>query len=376
MGSLLGGLLGTFLFLSQLSVALACDGLDDYEKKDTLEVLGFSRPDIEKLGRYFKYPLRDGACPYDRVSLTEMELDRLEHPTKTYRMDLQSAWDCYFLNRNLNRNSRTCDVSPKLVFDQAIKPFQRKKIEGAIAYLGFYYKTFKYDLYTNKEGALVAEVRVYFKRGEGIPEKRFPKLLEQMDQQFWQAEAYWSERSPNYKRFKFRFKVVRDPKQAHYNVTLQKDYIRGPYDQYWSIKTAIRHELGHMMGLDEEYHHTREYFREYLLDKPEDETKKNSDENNSDQEDSNSILDKITETTRDIFSNERKTEDSKSSKAEDEEELNVENRTYKRTPESTRDDQYVTQCGLNSLMCDPHSGDPRPYHYYLIFRRAFCSSAH
>lgn len=36
------------------------------------------------------------------------------------------------------------------------------------------------------------------------------------------------------------------------------------------------------------------------------------------------------------------------------------------------DKDYSNNCNPNSIMCSSFAGEPRPYHYHLIFQRAFC----
>jgi M6 family metalloprotease-like protein len=55
--------------------------------------------------------------------------------------------------------------------------------------------------------------------------------------------------------YSFLFEVVRDRSQAHFSVQV-KDETRGPYDANWARDwngKVIAHEVGHMLGLGDEY---------------------------------------------------------------------------------------------------------------------------
>ena len=55
--------------------------------------------------------------------------------------------------------------------------------------------------------------------------------------------------------YRFQFEVVEKREEAHYSVNVL-DQTRGPYDQNWARNwsaTTVAHELGHMLGIADEY---------------------------------------------------------------------------------------------------------------------------
>lgn len=128
--------------------------------------------------------------------------------------------------------------------------FNRKtEITGNITYIGFVPKKYDYDVIFNSANDVTLKVKVFFINPEGQDNENFKA-------KFAQAEKIWSTNLlPLDFKYKFQFQVVNNPFQAHYSVLLQDD-TRGPYDTQWGRKwsaTSVAHELGHMMGLGDEY---------------------------------------------------------------------------------------------------------------------------
>ena len=128
--------------------------------------------------------------------------------------------------------------------------FNRKtEIAGNITYIGFVPKKYNYDVIFNSANDVTLKVKVFFINPEGQDNENFKT-------KFAQAEKIWNTNLwPLDFKYKFQFQVVNNPFQAHYSVLLQDD-TRGPYDTQWSRKwsaTSVAHELGHMLGLGDEY---------------------------------------------------------------------------------------------------------------------------
>jgi hypothetical protein len=80
------------------------------------------------------------------------------------------------------------------------------------------------------------------------------KVLDSLADSLKQAESVWESGAGS--GYDFNFKVVKNKSSADFILKLTSEGSRGPYDTEWSLKWGVRtiaHELGHMMGLDDEY---------------------------------------------------------------------------------------------------------------------------
>ncbi|MCM2353600.1 MAG: hypothetical protein NDI63_08285 [Pseudobdellovibrio sp.] len=132
----------------------------------------------------------------------------------------------------------------------SVTHFNRKtEIAGNITYIGFIPKKYNYDVIFNSANDVTLKVKVFFIDPEGQDNENFKA-------KFAQAEKIWNTNLlPLDFKYKFQFQVVNNPFVAHYSVLLQDD-TRGPYDTQWNRNwsaTSVAHELGHMLGLGDEY---------------------------------------------------------------------------------------------------------------------------
>lgn len=125
-----------------------------------------------------------------------------------------------------------------------------KSIQGKITYVEFFPKKYNYDIiYTPNSTDITLRVKVNFRNPNG-------QDLENFKKKFIQAEQIWnSSQVPMDFKYNFQFQVVENATEAHFKVLVLDD-TRGPYDTSWGRNwsgTTIAHELGHMMGLGDEY---------------------------------------------------------------------------------------------------------------------------
>lgn len=127
-----------------------------------------------------------------------------------------------------------------------LKPI--KVVTGKITYADIVKKKYTYDVVTTADGLTIV-VRVHLKSPTANDLSYFRyRMIE--------ATEIW-----NYGRieadfnYKFKFEIVTDSSKAHFSVNVL-DSTRGPYDTNWGrdwTGAVVAHELGHMLGLGDEY---------------------------------------------------------------------------------------------------------------------------
>ena len=147
------------------------------------------------------------------------------------------------------KDSRKFFPHPQELITNKISTQLPYKATGKITYVGFYKARYAYDLFLDQD-KLTLEVRVHFRPEE---ESQWGVITEKIRQaeEIWNASKY--EFDFNYQ---FRFVAERDRSKAHFSVNLKKGSTRGPYFQNWTTRwsaNTVAHELGHMMGLGDEY---------------------------------------------------------------------------------------------------------------------------
>ncbi len=164
---------------------------------------------------------------------------------------------CSMLRRHLIRDSKNCLMDPtdtevvsNYVSTSAARP---SEISGSISYLGVAPGKYAYDIYLDSEGKLNVETSIYFKNINEFSARQIESLKTKMKR----ASDVWT----NNNRFsanpvKFHLLLAKSRSEAKIVAKLKRKFTRGPYFSRWSLSwsaSTIAHEMGHMLGLDDEY---------------------------------------------------------------------------------------------------------------------------
>lgn len=124
-----------------------------------------------------------------------------------------------------------------------------EKVQGLITYVNVIKKKYAYEILSTSEGVYILRVKVHFKDPNNND-------MNQFREKFKTAENLWnSERVLTDFDYRFKFEVAEIESEADFSVNVV-DSTRGPYDRIWGRNwsaNTIAHELGHMLGLGDEY---------------------------------------------------------------------------------------------------------------------------
>lgn len=153
---------------------------------------------------------------------------------KSFKVHLQDSYSAF--------------PKPDAVVDRALKAANIVQ-KGSITYVGFWPMNYRYDILQGVNNKRIIRVKVHLKNPNATDVAQFTAKIKG-------AEKIWNDsRPPLDFVYKFYFEIVANANQAHYSVNI-KDDTRGPYSvnwgRNWSART-IAHEMGHMMGLGDEY---------------------------------------------------------------------------------------------------------------------------
>jgi hypothetical protein len=191
---------------------------------------------------------------------------------------LQERFDCIFKSLNIksDSNKNRVDLSDLLPVTRSTT----QTITGKIKYYKLINKKYKYDVTLDKEtNNITVKVNIFFYPSRKLDRNikkcasnNTPKcvgkidsgtynyypnsineLFQNIDKKLIGAEEIWNKDAP--KNISFSFSRVSNKKDSHYKVRLN-DSLGALYDKYiWHNYRAdvFAHEIGHMMGLGEEY---------------------------------------------------------------------------------------------------------------------------
>ncbi len=197
---------------------------------------------------------RNGQCALTRSEVV--------HTLHTLRFGNQSAgpdFACNALQETIDRDSyRSCRPSSAL-FRGPLPRAANRRIEGTINYMGIYPAPFAYDAEVNAAGQTLIRLRVRFTRNGSVSGVSAAEVSD-MQNKMRQAAEIWESGSPG-RQMRFQFDVDQSSAQeSHLTVNLEAEPTRGPYFANWTTFWSPRelaHEIGHQMGLDDEYHQMR-----------------------------------------------------------------------------------------------------------------------
>lgn len=179
--------------------------------------------------------------------------------------DYHQYRNCKFVKRNIERDNNICVPPAKDVFNQKITPNEKcQKISGRMGYVGIVYLPYRYSLCPSADGKLELIIKIHFKKE--IQKKKQDDLKLQyyyganmnasLQSRLDEAASIWNKSNPMASGMRFKFIQVEKPDEADFQIDLNYGLTRGPYCRQWSNTwggDTMAHEIGHMMGLDDEY---------------------------------------------------------------------------------------------------------------------------
>jgi hypothetical protein len=269
----------------------------------------YSHADLPRVAADLDVDLCSDGCRH-----TVSELTRRDHGAVFAISGLSESpqeWSCPMMFDNLRRDSTQAACLPRLSTLLTSDYGTSQKIAGGMSYMGVAPLPYRYDIVSNAAGRPVVSVRIAL-TGELAD---IPENVQHMQRKFNRASELWEDGAPE-GAIRFVFRAVARSEDPHYEVELKPKCPRFPYNLALGLGCSshlLAHEIGHMMGLDDEYNQLQKTLGH----------------------------------------------------------LSGHDRAW---PGDQRQKLDWLHCDLGSLMCDSAGwqSKPRAYHYYLVLRRYFC----
>ena len=225
-----------------------------------------ARVDLASIASALDVDARGGDCLYDAEALTRATLDLLK-TSPAAPLPFAREWSCIALKDNLAYDTRSSctlhatDVAGVFTASRG----RSRRIVGEHFYMHVDPREYAYDLSVGD--ALDVEVRIQITG----PLARDPHVVASMQEKLTRAAALWTSHAPH-GSMRFRFVAeTSDSSDPHFVVNLAPGEPRTPYDVTWGADWGfhlLAHEVGHMMGLDDEYPQLRKTLGHALGQEP------------------------------------------------------------------------------------------------------------
>lgn len=185
----------------------------------------------------------EGKCRYKRGKLTGIE--------RASPNQHEEDWTCLMLKHQLSGDTlKGCTPDPASVF--AHQPSAIQLIAGKNRYFkGLIKKRYQYELIPADTGNFTVRVKIHF-YGEPTSDAA---VMGSLREKLRFASELWTKYSPA-GRITFAFEAVDRKEDGFFSVKLQRKDGSIMYDKAWGVnesRRTVAHEVGHMMGLVDEY---------------------------------------------------------------------------------------------------------------------------
>ncbi len=230
------------------------------------------------LGSLFATSLVADAPKLSRKELVAQEINLTYLDENTPAHDdllkkVEKNWNAFFDEKNLKDDENKHRTDWKSYFP--ITQDRTHEITGSRTYYGMVKKDYRYTIKESAdENKLIVELKLHYfvsnaylryasrihgdqKEKNQRYKKFIPRtgreVMEKVQEKLAIAEKFWNKDAP--KNVRFKFSITPNEEEAHYSIKLSNS--RGAlYDKYmWALASTdtLTHEIGHMLGLDEEY---------------------------------------------------------------------------------------------------------------------------